>query len=460
MPNATFPATAPVLEIDPQYTPHLRLVNPDTGKPDDKVVISLGLKPVGFVGQATEKKPSFVQFTIDISPSMADPIDKRDPRQGKRIERAKEGALAFLDALSPDDYFSITKFDSGIARVYPTSSKPEKATPQNVAAARRAVQALSANGDGTKMAPTLDTFLTDALALGDKVGNCYLGALTDGQYGDPHMVAAALAKYKAAQAKGASITVLCFGIGVEWDVDQLKAITEATASNPPQLVLKAKQVNDAVKALASADNDMALTNVRLFIRKSPAVPIRRCLFSKPVKIDLAGFKTDDEQVTGFNLKAMDNEPKQILIELGVQMPGGASVLVACVFWIEYQYGKEKVKTTPTPVRITWTDDENLSSIIKRGVMEALGAEASAVVIRNAVKMAKGGNRGGGEKMVGDQYRIAFQNGDQDVMNKIAESFDIIDPANGVVRFKATDEATLIEMETGSEVIKRRTPPAA
>jgi Ca-activated chloride channel family protein len=91
--------------------------------------------------QPTKRVPVEMLYMIDISGSM----------NGTSIQQAREALLQALDRLSPGDRFGILAFNSGYREF---ASEPLAASSENLAAARRFVQNLQAEG-GTEMLPAL-----------------------------------------------------------------------------------------------------------------------------------------------------------------------------------------------------------------------------------------------------------------------------------------------------------------
>ena len=91
--------------------------------------------------------PREMLFVIDNSGSMG----------GASMDEAKAGLLHGLDTLRPDDSFNIIRFDDTMTQLF---VQPMKATPDQIATARRFVNGLQASG-GTEMLPALKAALAD-----------------------------------------------------------------------------------------------------------------------------------------------------------------------------------------------------------------------------------------------------------------------------------------------------------
>ncbi|HKB14821.1 MAG TPA: HEAT repeat domain-containing protein [Planctomycetota bacterium] len=159
-----------------------------------------------------------VVFVLDVSGSMAEPVDSeapttspaaaRRPRPSRggppapppiagptKLQRAKEELLSILGRLGPEDRFNVVLFSGGVERVFDTVVPP---TPENVATATERVRGAGASG-GTNLFGALeaalrirgvavDRFYTDA----DTVFLLSDGAPTVGAVVDPDTLAEAI----------------------------------------------------------------------------------------------------------------------------------------------------------------------------------------------------------------------------------------------------------------------------
>ena len=127
--------------------------------------------------QPARHVPVEMLYLIDISGSMA----------GTSIEQARGALLQGLDRLNPEDRFGIMAFNN---TYYEFASEPLTATAENVAAARRYVQRLEAEG-GTEMLPALVHLMKKPEIPGYLR---HIVLLTDGDLGNEEEIFAALRK--------------------------------------------------------------------------------------------------------------------------------------------------------------------------------------------------------------------------------------------------------------------------
>ena len=125
--------------------------------------------------RALPRRPMEMVFVIDCSGSM----------NGRPLEQAKEAVTAALARLRPDDTFQIIRFSDGASQFGPT---PVRATPRNLAAARRYLATLDGSG-GTEMLRGVET----ALGFPQSPSHLrFVSFMTDGYIGNEADVLAAV----------------------------------------------------------------------------------------------------------------------------------------------------------------------------------------------------------------------------------------------------------------------------
>lgn len=135
--------------------------------------------------------PRETLFVIDNSGSMG----------GASMDEAKAGLLHGLDTLRPGDSFNIIRFDDTMTQLF---VQPVKATPDQIAIARRFVERLQASG-GTEMLPALTAALVDRNP--DKTALRQVVFLTDGDLSNEKEMMQAIAR------NGGRSRIFMVGIG-------------------------------------------------------------------------------------------------------------------------------------------------------------------------------------------------------------------------------------------------------
>jgi hypothetical protein len=447
-------ALVPTMKIEPSLTPHIDIKQVKT-----RFAASFFLTPQNFDSRAAARVGGFYAAGLDISGSMKEPINKEDRHSGEKLALAKQGVYAFLDALSPTDYFAIYTFGSAAYRTFPGErKKPVLATPENIAAAKAAVAKLDAN-ESTKIGGLLRLFREDAALLG--VTQAYMGAFTDGDYNDHGSVDTEIEEYQAARRAGTTLATLLFGIGVDWNQRLLMKISEGTMSAPPDVCENAAVVEASFKKIIEEGVSMALSAVRLRITKKPTIPLPVIKIERPIERNLLpAAKPESEMVTVVNIGPMPNGEEQLVyIEADVEKPADGNNLVAYVVQFEWVYGTKTEKSGMIPVRVEWTDNESDSQVVARGVAQANFGQESVVRQRAAAKLISGGDIAGAEKALGELYKKALEKGDSAVKESLEAKLIIVDGPNGVVKLKDEfkTEAGAMRLDTQSSVLRRRGP---
>jgi Ca-activated chloride channel family protein len=142
----------------------------------------------------------YVMATItppsDLSPLTTPPremvfvIDNSGSMGGASMKEAKASLLHALETLAPQDHFNIIRFDDTMTQLF---TRSVRATPDQVALARRFAEALEASG-GTEMLPALKAALADAATTGGPLTLRQVIFLTDGAISNEQEMLATLAR--------------------------------------------------------------------------------------------------------------------------------------------------------------------------------------------------------------------------------------------------------------------------
>jgi len=461
--NSTTALTAPTVKIEMSFVPHLA-----TG--ETVMPIAAYVTPVGFDALAKGPSNAFVGFGDDISGSMHNYIDEKKPAAGLKDDLMRSGTIAGLDALLPTMTFAIYTIGHGGARVF----GPALATPDNIKKAKAAVAAMNANQGSTDMTPCLRMFREDAEVLRKEKGitTAVLGVLTDGGFSDSALVNRELGldastdpriqNYRTARASGLSLTIVPFGIGLDWQPKQLQLLADATVSpEAPSLVLSAAQVKETFERVVELGASQALSNVKLCLKKAATVPLKSASVQKPTSVDLTDkVVVVDDKNCYIPLGFWNNETRLVYVELGVTPTEGN--LTACFLWFEYDIGGKTVKTEQQKVTCTWTSDEGLSSRIARGVDEGNLVEASKRRLRQAGQLAGTGDFEKADALLSSQYQAAKAKKAagvdvQAVFDMILAQADVVDEEKGIVRMRDRSQAGAMKMEaeSGQSKVRKR-----
>jgi Ca-activated chloride channel family protein len=216
--------------------------------PVDPGYFAMLLSPPRDLGK--DKAPRrFVQFVVDTSGSMA----------GAKIEQAKAAVRSFLASLRPEDLFQVVTFASS---VQPFFEAPQRATPENLAAAQQRVDQLQALG-GTNIGDALQRALEAPVPAADTDGGwlSQIVFVTDGQptvgLTNPQQILD-LTKLTDRQA----MRIFALGVGDEIDVRLIDDLV-AQHRGARDFVRNQEKIEVKVDALCQKISQPALTDVEV-----------------------------------------------------------------------------------------------------------------------------------------------------------------------------------------------------
>jgi hypothetical protein len=448
--------TTPVLSVQPEYEPYLKLVNPKTGQPDNELAISFIVEPKGFNAATAAKTQRVHQLILDDSGSM----------QGAKAAAAAKAVDAWLDALPLGDLFDIIKFGNDPSYVFPVTGrqpgreipvKPVEVNAKNIAAAKAAARgALRGESGGTYIGKALLLCRQTFQMMTGVITECLTGLVTDGESSRGDDVNGELDNYKKLRVQGQVIKVYPRGVGVDergkpsWDFDALKLISDATQSDDPITLAEPAEMIADFKALAEKAGNMALNDVVVVIKMAPGVELLRFGTRSPA---IKNFGKDqihkvNEQLVRIPLGSIENEQTVFFAKMGVKKPATNAAGV-CTVTFEYKTGTQPASTPPNMFKAEWTGNSTLSKRVNKVCQSAEGAEAVERAQRDAIAAAEKGDFSTAEAIYGEQVKIAHENDDKDLLAQYATVVDIIDAAAGKVKMKATDGVSLQKAKTGA-----------
>ena len=102
------------------------------------------------------------------------------------------------------------------------------------------------------------------------------------------------------------------------------------------------------------------------------------------------------------------------------------------------------------VKVTWTDDEALSTRINSRVAGYTGQAELAAAIQEGLEANKQGNEEVATARLGRAVALAHQAGNEDMARLLAGVVDVVDEATGTVRLKRkVDAAAEMALDTRS-----------
>ena len=389
----------------------------------------------GSSASGSSAKDNVEVIIIDCSGSMDYPRTK--------MMAAKEATKVAIDTLTDGAYFAVVAGTEGARVVYPTGGHLLRADYQTRAQAKDAVSRLAANG-GTAMGRWLAQANRIFAAHPHAIKHAIL--LTDGK--DESETPADLAR--AIQASIGNFTADCRGIGEDWEVGELRKISEALLGTVGIIREPARLAEDFREMTAnSMGKEVADVALRLWAPKGAVV--RYVKQVSPTLADLTGMRVPgDNPLTGdYPTGAWGAETREyhICVEvepgnIGQEKLAGRVQLVAKDSGGATLLGEDKI-------RAIWTEDEDLSTRINGRVAHYTGQAEMAQAIQEGLDAQKAGDLDTATARLGRALDLAVESGHEDTV-KMLRKVTEVDPATSKVRAKAkVDKGDAMELDVVS-----------
>ena len=406
------------------------------------------LAPLVADGAAGAARPAVkvrrvVGLVLDCSSSMSEP--SRNPK----IDAMRPAAQVAIELLDAEDEFFVVAYATNSKVVIPLT----KATPDSRRVAIRAIAGLQANGN-----TFISRALQDARAECSKAPGavCQVLLLTDGQNndGDARDLETAL------RASQGVYQAHCRGFGTDWDVAQLKGISQRLMGNVGLVAEPSKLADDFRATLAAAQaKNVADVRLRLFMPGSCKLKGMKQGF--PVEIDITDkAQTVDNRSVEFMLGSFGNEAQDYCASFEVEARAvGEQVLVcrASVFSHDPATGKMVETAKAPPVVVQWTDDAGASARIDRQVAHYTGQAEKAQAIEEGLQALNIGDVATATAKLGRATQLAAASGDEETTRRLSKVVDVVDADQGTVTVRRkVAKADLMDLDAGATSTVRAT----
>jgi hypothetical protein len=389
---------------------------------DVHAIVSIECSDAGTAGQSGAAAELIV---VDTSGSMASPHGK--------IVAARAAAAAAIDAITDDTYFAVIAGNHRARLVYPYQSGMVLAGEESRTLAKEAVRHLDTEG-GT----AIGTWLHAAVAVFNSVEAAQRHAilLTDGrdESEQPRDLQNAIA------AATGVFQCDCRGVGADWVVDELRAISSALLGTVDIIAEPAVMADDFRKMMETAmGRGVADARLRFWAPQGAEVLFVRQV--APTIEDLTNRATQASPlIRDFPTGSWGDEQRDYHVAVRVPAkPLGAEQLAARV---QLMVGDEIV--AQGLVRATWSDDSTLTTRINPAVAHYTGQAELADAIQEGLAAKAAGDDATATLKLGRAAKLAAETGDEEATNKLKRVVDIDDPETGTVRLKR-DVSKLDEM---------------
>jgi hypothetical protein len=418
------------IAVDVDHNPYLA---EGAGTVDAIISVAVGNQMVA------DKPPERVEaIIIDCSTSMLSPRDK--------FEEAKRATKAAVDEMVDGTFFTIIAGTEKAAAVYPEDGEPARASETSRAAAEHAVDSLQPNG-GT----AIGTWLAHVRKMAGQHPGALTHAilLTDGK--DEHETPEELGE-EIGLCEG-EFTCDCRGVGTDWRVGELRAISSALLGTVDIVADPAGLVDDfAAMMRASMDKSIPDLTLRLWTPAGATVAFVKQV--APSVEDLTERRVDAGNQCGeYPLGAWGREERDYHIQVEVEPAAvGREKLAARVTVVAGDdiLGEGLVKAM-------WTTDTALSARISHRVAHYTGQAELAQVVQEGLAARKDGDVPTATAKLGRAMELAKESGNGGTAKLLAEVIEV-DEHNGTARLRrdvaAADEMALDARSTRTARVRK------
>jgi hypothetical protein len=373
-------------------------------------------------------------------------VDTSGSMGGLKLRQAKQATGAAIDCIRDGAQFAVIAGDHAAHVIYPAWPGLTEANADTRFEAERAVRALEAAG-GTAIGTWLGC-ATELFAGVAGINHAIL--LTDGQ--DEHEEPADLE-----QAIAAATGVFqcdCRGVGVDWDVAELRKVATGLLGGVDIVADPAGLTADFTALIEAAmGKQVAEVNLRLWSPQGSQISFLKQV--APEMGDLTATRVSVNPLTGdYATGAWGAESRDYHLAIRVNPGGiGDEMLAARVTLI--------VDGQPSGrglVKAIWTDDTARSTKINRQVAHYTGQAELADAIQAGLEARKSGDIDTATAKLGRAVQLAAAAGNTETAELLAKVVDVQDPATGRVKLKAAvadaDEMTLDTRSTKTKRVGR------
>ena len=361
-----------------------------------------------------------------------------------KLAEARAATAAAVDVIRDGTSFAVIAGTSTAWPVYPADGSMAVAGERTRAEAKAALRQLRANG-GTAIGQWLRlahrVFSSSPATLRHAI------LLTDGknQHETPEELAAAIALCEGV------FRCDCRGVGTDWEVGELRKISTALLGSVDIVVDPAGLAADFEELMRGAMSKH-LPDVLLRVWTPQTAALKFVKQVAPAIDDLTGRRlASGAQAGDYPTGAWaPGESRDYHVAVTVNPASlGQEMLAARVSLIASSAEGQQVLGQGL-VRVTWTEDEALSTRINARVAGYTGQAELATAIADGLEANKRGDVDLATARLGRAVALAHQAGNEETARLLASVVDVVDEATGTVRLKKkVDAAAEMALDTRS-----------
>jgi Mg-chelatase subunit ChlD len=371
---------------------------------------------------------------------------------GRKLPAAKEAARAALEVIEDGVSFAIVSGAHLAWQVWPADRRElAVASPAERAGASAAIDRLTSAG-GTAISTWLD--LTRSLFASTPAAARHAILLTDGR--NESEAPARLAN--AVEACRGLFQCDCRGVGVDWEVEELRGIATALLGTV-DIVADPADLAEDFRAMVTSSQSRALPDVKLRLWAPQGATVESVRQVAPEVLDLTATGTPsgplarDFLLGGWAPGESRDYHLRIQVkagQVGDEMLAGRVSLVL----------SDGTVATQALVKAVWTDDAELSTRMDRHVAHYTGQVELADAIQSGLAAAKAGDERTATVKLGRAVQLATESGHGDTLRLLAGVVNVDDAESGTVRLrKDAGKAAEMTLDTRSTRTVRLTEAA-
>jgi hypothetical protein len=364
-----------------------------------------------------------------------------------KMTEARAATAAAVEVIRDGTWFAIIAGTSKAWPVYPSDGSMAVAGKRTRAEAKAALRRQLRASGGTAIGKWLrlanEVFQTCPATLRHAI------LLTDGknQHETDDELAAAISLCEGA------FRCDCRGVGTDWEVSELRKISTALLGTVDIVVDPAGLAADFEELMRGAMSKQ-LPDVLLRVWTPQTAAVKFVKQVAPAIDDLTGRRVaSGGQAGDYPTGAWaPGESRDYHVAVTVSPAGlGQEMLAARVSLVATSAGSPAGEVLGQGlVKVTWTDDEALSTRINSRVAGYTGQAQLASAIADGLEASKRGDEEVATARLGRAVALAHQAGNEEVARLLAGVVDVVDEATGTVRLKRkVDAAAEMALDTRS-----------
>ncbi|NWJ47511.1 MAG: VWA domain-containing protein [Chloroflexi bacterium] len=405
-----------MFDVSAYQNPYLR-----TGASTMQAVVSLSLEDSGPV--KTGSMPLALSIIIDRSGSM----------EGQKIEAAKDAAIRVIQSADPSTAFMVVTFNETANVIVP----PTSATTESKTRAIAAIRNIYSNG-GTCMSTGLAAVAREMSSAQGRARKILF--LTDGKNeGEKRNILD-----KAVQrVKEADIEVSAWGMGVDWDENELKYIANETKGSA-DIIPSPDQIAGAFGFAFSEMQKITATNVRLNLWTPVGVTIKAVQQVYPSILPLTGTPNPDSpRITEFKLGSFGRDEKRdyvVDLTIPTYTPGQQFLMArpSLLYYVAGQGDIEEKTDKKGWIFAQWTDDPVESSKIERHVAHYTNQSELSTIVEEGHKALAQGDNERATQLLGRALQLSEQTGNENMTQMLKKI--VTNEPNGTARLNKSASA--------------------